>query len=305
MRERNGGVAAITAILIVAVAASAATLMLAQQAAMLDQTTLVGSRAQAEQYATAGLDWARGVLAQDAATSSVDTLDEAWARPIAGLPVERALVAGSIADEQGKFNLNNLVNGTRRSEEDVKLLRQLLSSLELSPDLADAVVDWIDGDDELTSGAGAENAYYLGLPRPYRAANAPMVQVDELYRVRGFDAAAVAKLRPYVTAIRERTSINANTAPDLVVAAAFGVPRGKVAELLAERRKNPFPEKNAFIMAAQKTNLIAVNDFDVKSNWFSVRIQVAQDDVVLATEALVRRDATKGTAAMIWRRPRY
>ena len=304
MKRIQRGVAAITAILIVAVAASAASLMLAQQAALLDQTMLVASRAQADVYAQAGMEWARGVLLQDMRGSSIDTLDEGWARPIAGMPIERAVVAGDIADEQGKFNLNNVVDGTRRSEADIKLLRQILVAVELSPELADAVVDWVDGDDDLTSGSGAESAYYLGLPRPYRAGNAPMVQVDELYRVRGFDAKAVAKLRPYVTAIRERTALNMNTASDVVIAAAFGVPRAKVADLVAERRKNPFADKAAFIAAAQRSNLINVLDLvDVKSSWFSVRIQVAQDDVVLGSEALVRRDP-KG-AAIIWRRTRY
>jgi len=304
MKRIQRGVAAITAILIVAVAASAASLMLAQQAALLDQTMLVASRAQADVYAQAGMEWARGVLLQDMKGSSIDTLDEGWARPIAGMPIERAVVAGDIADEQGKFNLNNVVDGTGRSEADIKLLRQILVAVELSPELADAVVDWVDGDDDLTSGSGAESAYYLGLPRPYRAGNAPMVQVDELYRVRGFDAKAVAKLRPYVTAIRERTALNMNTASDVVIAATFGVPREKVADLVAERRKNPFADKAAFIAAAQRSNLISAIDLvDVKSSWFSVRIQVAQDDVVLGSEALVRRDP-KG-AAIIWRRTRY
>ena len=125
MKRRERGIAALTAILVVAVAASAAAMMLSQQSAMLDQTLLVASRAQADQYATAGLDWARGVLTQDARSSSVDSLREGWAQPIVGLPIERAVVAGSIADEQGKFNLNNLVEA-RKSDADVKVFRQLL-----------------------------------------------------------------------------------------------------------------------------------------------------------------------------------
>jgi general secretion pathway protein K len=305
-KSRESGVAAITALLIVAVAAAAAALMLAQQSAMLDQTMLVASRAQADAYAQAGLDWARGVLAQDAQTSSADSLDEGWARPIAGMPIERAVVAGDIADEQGKFNLNNVIYQNARSEPDIKLLRQLLAALELSPDLADAVVDWIDGNDDLTSAAGAENPYYLSLPQSYRAANAPMVQVDELYRVRGFDARAVARLRPYVTALPERTAINVNTAPDEVVAAAFGVSRDKVVPLLAERLKTPYVDKAVFVASAGRLGLIAVNDFDVRSSWFLARVQVAQDDVVAATEALLKRPPSAGaTPAIIWRRPRY
>ena len=304
--RRQSGVAAVTAILIVAVAAAAASLMLAQQSAMLDQTILVSSRAQADVYAQAGLEWARGVLLQDAKTSATDTLEEGWARPIAGMPIERAVVAGSIADEQGKFNLNNVIDREARSEPDIKQLRQLLVLLELSPELADAVVDWIDRNDDLTSATGAENGYYLALPRPYRAANAPMVQVDELYRVRGFDAKTVARLRPFVTALPERTAINVNTASDVVVAAAFGVPREKAAELLAERRLKPFADKAAFVERAQRAGLIPVNDFDVKSGWFIARIQVAQDDVLVATESLLKREAApRGTTRIIWRRPRY
>ena len=304
--RRQRGIAVITAILIVAVAASAATLMLAQQSATLDQAMLVTARAQADLYAQAGLDWARGVLAQDAKGPAVDSLDEGWAQPIAGLPVERALVAGAIGDEQGKLNLNNLVANNQKSAADVAAFGRLLESLGLSPQLADAVVDWIDTDSDLASGAGAEDSFYLSLARPYRAANVPMVQVEELYRVRGFDAAAVAKLKPHVTALGERTRVNVNTATEPVLAAHLADKPDKLAELLRLRRTKAFrteAEVAALVGAEAAARL------DVKSAFFLVRVHVAQDDVQLATEALVKR-ATPGAAnapptAIVWRRHRY
>ena len=301
------GLAAVTAILIVAVAASTATLMLAQQSAMLDQTMLVASRAQADMYAQAGLDWARGVLGEDARTAgAVDSLDEPWAQPIIGLPVERALVAGAIADEQAKFNLNNLLNGTQTSPTDVEILKRLLASVGLAPELADAVLDWIDADSDLTSSAGAEDAYYLSLQKPYRAANQPLVQVEELYRVRGFDAPAVAKLRPYVTALPGRTAVNVNTASELVLAAILHeLSSDEVAQLTRVRSVKPFRTKGEIAQAAKRASPTAINrDLDVKSAFFSVRIQVAQDDVQLASDALVQRNPN-ATTAIIWRRPRY
>jgi len=304
--RRQRGVAAVTAILIVAVAASAAAMMLAQQSAMLDQTMMVASRAQADLYAQAGLDWARGVLAEDARRAGgVDSLDEAWAQPIAALPVERAVVAGAIADEQGKVNLNNLAPEGQRSDPDIRIFRSLLGSLALAPELADAVVDWIDRDSDLASGAGAEDSYYLALARPYRAANTAMSQVEELYRVRGFDAAAVAKLKPYVTALPVRTAINVNTASDVVIAAVLGLTREKAAAMVAERRKTPFRTREAFAERARKDGVASVGaELDVKSAFFSVRVQVAQDDVHLASQALVRRGDNASTA-IIWRRPIY
>ena len=301
--RRERGVAAVTAILIVAVAASAATMMLAQQSAMVDRTLMVAARAQADMYALAGVDWARGVLAQD--RRDVDALGEGWAQPIAGLPVDRALVAGGIVDEQGRMNLNNLVTNGVRSDPDVRMFRALLAALDLPPDLADAVVDWIDRDQDLTGNAGAENAYYQALPQPHRAANLPMAQVEELYRVRGFDAKAVARLKPYVSALPARTATNVNTASDVVLAALLGLTRDKVQALLAERRSKPFRQKPDFASRATALGAATIaTDYDVKSAYFLVSVTVAQDDVRLATEALVRREEN-GPVALVWRRPRY
>ena len=304
--RRERGVAVITAILIVAVAASAAAMMLSQQSAMIDQALMVSSRAQADLYAQAGVDWARGVLAEDARrTRDVDTLAEGWAQPIAALPVDRALVAGSIGDEQGRFNLNNVMNGNQPSAADIRMLREILGHVGLAPELAEAIVDWIDADADLSGSGGAEDAYYLGLQRPYRAANRPMVQLEELYRVRGFDAAAVAKLRPWVSALPTRTATNVNTAGDVVIAALLGVGRDRAAVLVAERRAKAFQQKADF---AARIALLgpaaAIPDYDVKSSHFLIHVRVAQDDVQLSTEALVRR-VESGATDIIWRRPRY
>ncbi len=306
--RRQAGVAAITAILIVAVAASAAMMMLAQQSAMLDQSMLVATRAQADLYAQAGLDWARGVLTEDAKGGATDTLQEPWAQPMVGLPVERAIVSGDIADEQGKFNINNLLDGTLHSDRDIRAFARLLASAGLAPDLADAVVDWIDPDADLSGSAGAEDSYYLALPRPYRAANVPMTQVEEIYRVRGFDAATVAKLKPYVSALPARTPLNVNTADEVVLGAVLDVPREKAAQLLADRVKKPFASVQDFASRASNLGIPSVpqQDLAVGSSFFSVRVRVAQDDVQLALEALVRRQAAPATStAIIWRRPRY
>jgi general secretion pathway protein K len=302
---RQRGLAAITALLIVAVAASAATLMLAQQSAMLDQTAMVAARAQADAYGQAGLDWARGVMAQDPA--HVDSLGEGWAQPMAGLPVERAVVSGFIVDEQGKLNLNNLVANGKPSEPDLAAFRLLLANVGLAPELAEAVLDWIDPDGDLAGNGGAEDAYYLALPRPHRAANLPMQQVEELYRVRGFDAKAVARIRPYVTALPgPRTTVNFNTAPEPVLAAFLPkVPREKLAALAAARVKAPLQSKNAIGAATGPEGDLASiqQSLDVKSAFFQASVTVSQDDVQVAGDALLERKANAVT--VVWRRPRF
>ncbi len=306
--NRQHGLAAVTALLIVAVAASAAAMMLRQQSAMLDQTAMVAGRAQADAYAQAGFDWARGILAQDAqGAGAVDSLDEGWAQPIAGLPIERAVVAGAIVDEQGKLNLNNLMNGNQKSDPDMKAFGRLLASLGLAPELAEAVADWIDADSDISGAAGAEDAYYLSLPRPYRAANQPMLQIEELYRVKGFDARAVAKLKPHVTALPVRTKVNANTASEAVLAAYLPeVPADTLRSLAAGRRAKPMRSATDIVDATKpQGDATAIQrDLDVKSAFFQVSVQVAQDEVRIAADALMRRDTPAGTT-VAWRRPRF
>jgi general secretion pathway protein K len=169
--------------------------------------------------------------------------------------------------------------------------------------LADAVVDWIDPDGEIAGFGGAEDPYYLSLARPYRAANQPMQQADELYLVRGFDAKLVAKLEPLVTALPVHTTINVNTAPEAVLAAVFpDLPAGKIASFAANRRTQPAKTKED---AAHRLGIsLAPATVDVKSGWFEVSVTVAQDDVQLATDALVRR-GPNSVSDIIWRRPRF
>lgn len=308
-REPQRGVAVVTAILVVAVAASAAAYMLSQQSATLNQTALVASRAQADAFAQAGLDWARGVLAEDVRAGTIDTLEEGWARPLAGLPVERAVVSGAITDLQSRFNLNNVVKDGRRSDADVQILARLLESLGLDPQLSLAVLDWVDADADLAGSGGAEDTYYLALPRPHRAANRPMVQVEELYAVRGFDAATVAKLRPFVTALPARTPVNANTASaELLAAVVPELSREEARALAASRRAHPFRDLADLKSRAKQATPSTVDaHLDVKSGHFLVQVAVAQDDVQVASEALVARGAAGATpaTAIIWRRPLY
>jgi len=283
--------------------------MLAQQSATLNQAALVAARTQADFYADAGLDWARGVLAEDARKGAVDSLDEVWARPLVGLPVERAVVGGFVQDAQARFNLNNLVKDGAGSNADFQVAQRLFDSLGIEPGLVDAIVDWIDTDSDPRGNEGAEDAYYLALPRPYRAANRPLVQVEELYRVRGFDARRIERLKPFVTALPTRTPVNANTAPVEVLSALLPeTPKDEIRAFVAARGAKPARDRQDLAKRFTKPPTTTIeSDLDVRSTHFTVVVTVAQDDVRASAEALVARPATGSgpSTAIIWRRPLY
>ena len=117
----------------------------------------------------------------------------------------------------------------------------LFGVLGLDDRLLDALADWTDGDDSPRP-AGAERDWYLGQTPPYLPPNAPLGSVGELVGVRGFDAALVERLRPFVTVAGE-TAINPNTAPREVLLAVVGDVT-TVERLLTARAAGPIAEED-------------------------------------------------------------
>lgn len=301
---RQRGAAIITALLVVALVAVTATALLKQQSQTLMRTEAVIARAQARAYSDTAVQWARGILADDARRDGIagnDHFGEAWASGITALPVESAVVSGTLSDEQGRFNLNNLVRIGAVDASSVRLFRRLLEALALPPDLANAVVDWIDADSDTSSPGGAEDLAYLSLPSPYRAANQPLGQVDELLRVKGFDAKTVARLRPFITALPGITRINVNTAPLEVLRAALPeLPETERLQLAKERLTKPFKDLNDIKARYPHAAFPVINtDLDVKSDYFTANVAVSSGNVQLRTQTLLKR-VPNGWPVIIW-----
>ena len=100
-------------------------------------------------------------------------------------PVETDVTASSIrfglTDESGKLNLNHLLE----YELDETETREMLMYLpDMTEDLADAILDWLDEDDDPRE-YGVESEYYLSLVPPYEPTNGPLKSLDELLLVAG------------------------------------------------------------------------------------------------------------------------
>jgi len=86
-------------------------------------------------------------------------------------------------------------------------------------ELSASLLDWVD-EDEVRQAGGGEDDVYQRLDPPYRSANRPLLSVDELRLVEGFDGSLVEALRPYVTVypLAGSGGVNLNTAPSWVLA---------------------------------------------------------------------------------------
>ena len=283
------GVAVVMAVLVVALATSTAAYMLWQQSLWARQLENITARGQADAIARAAASWGAAILAED--NPAIDHLGELWARRLPSIPAEKAQVAGTISDEQAKFNVNNLAREGGVAPHDFIAFQRLLVALGLPASLADAVVDWLDPDSEVTQPNGAEDPYYLALEAPYRTAGRRVVDLAELVRVRGFDADIVARLAPFVTALPEQTLVNVNTAPAEVLQALVpGLSKEEVARVLQLRKTKPFQSREDFLRALSRPSSESVVALlDVKSRYFTAETTVRLDRVVVAYRALFQR----------------
>ncbi|HET9112891.1 MAG TPA: type II secretion system minor pseudopilin GspK [Burkholderiales bacterium] len=266
------GVAVVMAILIVALAATVASALLWEQNLWLRQVENDQDRAQSEIIAVSGTRLAAAILNAD--TRNIDYLQESWAQPLPSLPVENGTISGFIQDQQGLFNLNNLVNNGKTDQKQKVKFQRLLALLGMPVELGNALADWLDADNEIQGPGGAEDAYYLGLAQPYRAANRMLTEVGDLGQVRGFDQQLVERLRPYVTVLPRPTTINVNTAPaEVLCATVDGLTLSQARTLAALRDKSPFGSIADFRSALPGLDItVADSDFSVASQFFLVTV---------------------------------
>jgi len=208
--------------------------------------------AEADALVFGGMQLAKALLIEDrlqklaGAKPQSDNLLDIWARTSA-LPLvspNGTTLRLHIEDAGARLNLNALFEGnaigvwkaremTPAFLEDV--LAKVIDDLPAAAgargydaaELAANLIDFIDGDD-LTQNGSAEDEAYQRLNPPYRALNRPLLSLDELRLVAGFDAPLVDALRPYVTVYpyaakgcgdaKIGCGVNLNTAPPHVLA---------------------------------------------------------------------------------------
>ena len=288
---------------VVALAAMAATAIMITQSTWARLSELAAAHAQAQSVVLAGADWARAVLSDDRRLSNVDHLGEPWALRLPPMSVEGGELDGYIEDQQGRFNLNNLVRGGKVNLVQIASFQRLLSTLDLPAALAGTLADWIDADSEPQPQGGAEDESYLSLQPPYLAANRPLTDLAELALVRGFDDDVRARLRPFVSALPAFTAVNVNTAPPEVLGAIIeGLGLDGARALVAKRERAYFRDRNDLLRQLPKDVLVAAENISFSSDYFIASLRVSIGGAQARGVALLARANTGGWPAIVWRK---
>ena len=315
VRQKQGGVALVTALLVVAIAVVLASTLVDQLYLDIRRTENVIQGDQAYSYAAGLEEFVKIALKTDAELNDFDDklqLEEANNYLVA--PVEGGQVIGNLVDLQGRFNLNNLSKTNSNQAQALQQFQALLTALGLDPNLSYAVADWIDSDQLVDNPVhGAEFDYYIGLPAPYRSADTLMSSPSELRLVKGFnDPEIYRQVIDHVSALPEFTTININTASSEVINSIDGIESADVEQIILRRDGSGEEESGG-------ASFEQLNDFETymknppfdKKQFSTTGLSVASDYFLLTTTSqvgngkvilysMLHRDA-QGNASVIGR----
>lgn len=291
----------LVAMLVVAIAALAASSFMfrsqvewrrLENQTRLDQAHLVLRAAQ---------QWGASVLLEDTLHSSVDYLGEIWATQLPPVEAEGYRVSGGMEDQEGRFNLNNLVLNGQVDNPQLAIFVRLLRILHLPENLAVAVADWMDADDIPLNASSVDSAYYQSLTTPFQAANHPLINVNELLRVKGVDRNVLSVLRPFVTALPTRTPINVNTAsPEVLAALVEGLTSEEAYAMVAKRERVYYRNAQDFQQALPNGMTAPTDMVSISSEYFTVQARVRNERLAIGNQALYRREGLV-LPKLVWR----
>ena len=300
LRERQRGVAVVTALLLTSLAITIVASLFWQQQVQIRSIENQRAQLQKQWVLRGALEWSRLILREDARMSATDNLDEPWAVPLAETPLDdyvefrRAdgaasgvMLSGRMVDAQGRFNLANLCPTDKIDEHEVNAFARLLADLELNPALAVSAAQAI---------AAAKSKTAEGVNEPARQIG--FVYLEDLLAVTGFTPEIVRALRDYVVVLPAPTAVNVNTAPAQVIDARMdALPPGGAAAIVTSRQYAYFRDIGD-LLARFPEMKVSANNVSVRSDYFLVNGRVRLGDSTLDIVALVRRTGTD--ARVIW-----
>ncbi len=152
------------------------------QSGMIDTriTHVAAERMRCKWACRGGLEMAVAVLNDDATEDETagagDSYYDIWSSAVTdfnSVPLDDGCTfTVEVIDEAGKLNINTATK------------EQLFYIPDMTEDIADSIIDWRDGDDDISQG-GAESGYYLNLPFGYETRNAGFKTIRELLLVKG------------------------------------------------------------------------------------------------------------------------
>ncbi|MEE1887254.1 type II secretion system minor pseudopilin GspK [Pseudomonas carassii] len=306
--------AVISALLIAAVVAVIAAGMIERQGLLTRQVENRQLALQGQWALEGGLQLSRQVLFEQRLRDPLVRGGQPWSQPMRDVPSGSVRFDGQLEDEQGKFNLRNLVVDGQVDAEALATFRRLCTLIGIDERLATAIAGQvIDSYAQRPPVTPASAGLALDSGRatsPTSAAEVlparrPMLRsVEALAGLKGMDGQALERLRRFVTVLPALTWVNGNTASAEVLAAQVpGLSLQQAAALVAERDGGRwFINRGDFVNRLRMPSLAMANvRVGINSDWFRLRGLARLGSRELPLQALLRQREGQ-LPDVIWRR---
>ncbi|MGE8411651.1 MAG: type II secretion system minor pseudopilin GspK [Pseudomonas sp.] len=315
---KQHGMAIISALLIAAVVAVIAGSMLTRQTSFMRAVEAEQGRVVGSAVLQGGLEYSRQLLWDARQRDVLTRLDQPWARPIGdqALGGFGGAFLGGLQDQQGKFNLRNLVFEGQVDTVQLHSFEQLCQSLGIDPALGRRISQRViasypqrlDTPQTAASTRGTFNSGRLTSPDSEARivpARQPMLRsVEQLRGLQGMNEALLARLAQHVSILPGNTWVNGNTASAEVLAAVVpGLALSRAKALVAERDGGHwFINRGDFVNRLRMPE-VAVEQVRVgiTSEWFLLQGQARHDQRRVSLQALLHRPEDR-MPQVIWSR---
>ena len=311
-QSNQQGMAIISALLIAAVVAVIAAGMLTRQSVSTRALEADQQRVQGRWVLHGGLEISRQLLWDARQRDPLTRLDQPWAQRLNAQGFE-----GRLEDEQGKFNLRNLVANERVDEAQVQAFQRLCELIGISAGLSQRISQRVIGsypyllNPQIAENTTSKNAFDSGRATSPNASRKPqhpklpmLRSVDDLRSVEGVNDAVIGKLAPYLTVIPATTWLNGNTATAPVLAAYVpGLSLERAQALINERDAGRwFINRGDFVNRLRMPNLELTSvKVGITSDWFRLRGEARRDQRRVSLDALLHRSEDR-LPQVIWSR---
>lgn len=312
--RRQQGVAIITALLIVTIAATVSITISTRLQLDVRRTSNMIAKDQANFYLLAAEEWTQRILRDDKKDNNIDGLSEPWAIELPPLPVAGGSIQGKLTDLHGCININSLIkveqpdpaeshNETKNTLNPTTQARidQLFKNQGIDNKLLQAIIDWIDNDLKTSTPDGAEDGYYLNLENPYHTANTPLQSITELRLVKGFeDSKTYDKVKEHLCAFVPLTgdiAININTASaEVLKSLAPTMTDDLVKDIIEQRDEELFNDVKDFTSFATLETIIKdTAQLTTSSEYFLLRAQAIIGQANKVMYSIIYRDSSGKT----------
>ena len=322
-RKAERGAALISAMLVVTLVATLASVALWQQWRHVEVESAERHRVQSSWLLNGALDWSRLILREDAMAGvagssggNADHLAEPWALPLKEAKLSTFLaqdqqlregdpevfLSGQITDAQSRINLTNWFEAG-----DGKVSAKMNEPMQLALVRLFNVLDLPRAELERLAAAWRVAAQSARLSNPAMgqasqgtASGASLLpqQITQLQWL-GLSADTVQRLSPYVTILPEVTPVNLNTASaEVIYATVPGLDLAAAQQFVQQRTRSHFSNLTDASKALGGKTLEA-RWHTVGTRFFEVWGRLRMEDRTQEETALILRDA--GNVTFVWR----